>query len=550
MRFTKLALLAALFGSPAAASAEVKLHPLFADHMVIQRGPKAKVFGTGTSGELVRVGLFGPPKGGVTQAPSQGIGNVAADGTWAVELTAPDAGLGYSLIVEGTNKITLKDVAVGDVWICSGQSNMEWKVKQLTKDGQAQKVADAAKTDMVRLFAVPNKPSPTPQKSFATTKTEGLWLECTPENVLDFSAVGYVFGRDIAASQKVPVGLIASDWGGTPAEAWTSREGLSAQPTLKPLVEAVDKVIAANSDPKLVEAKYQADVAKWKELADQAKADGKAAPRAPAKPAEGGVNQNSPTALYNGMIAPLLNFNVKGAIWYQGESNSSRAKEYRTLMPALITDWRAKWGTELPFYLVQLAPYGNGKGNSNGVQYAELRDAQYATTKALKNVGMAVITDVGDESDIHPQQKVPVGERLALAARAGTYGEKVECCGPEFKALTIDGDKVTVTFTHATGLRAAGGKVSASLTATDGVKVTNEPVQVAGFTLCGEDKVFHPATATIKGETVILSCDKVAKPVAVRFGWVNFATPPLNLVNKAGLPAVPFRTDDFPLTTK
>ena len=532
MRLTKLFLLAAFAGSPAAATAEVKLHPLFGDHMVIQRGPKAKVFGTAEAGEKVTVTLSST--GADAGKPATGSAVAAADGTWTVEVAAPAAGLGYTLDVKGTNAVALKDVAVGDVWVCSGQSNMEWKVKSMAKDGLGQKVAADAKSDMLRLFTVPKKPSPTPQASFATTKSEGLWLECTPETALEFSAVGYVFGRDIAASQKVPVGLISSNWGGTPAEAWTSRAGLSAHDALKYYVENVDKVIGANADKALVEAKYKADVAKWKELADQAKADGKPAPRAPAKPGEGGVNQNSPTALYNGMIAPLLNFPVKGAIWYQGESNAGRAKEYRTLMPALITDWRAKWHSELPFYIVQLAPFGNGKGNSGGVQYAELRDAQFATTKALKHVGIAVITDVGDETDIHPQNKVVVGERLALAARADAYGEKVEYSGPEFKALAVAGDKLTLSFTHA-----AGGPVAAG-----------ESKALAGFAVCGEDKVFHPATATVSGEAVVLHSDKVEKPVAVRFGWSNFAKPTLNFFNKAGLPAVPFRTDDFPLTTK
>ena len=525
MRLTNLALLVALAATPAAAHADVKLHPLFTDHMVLQRGPTAKIFGTGTAGENVFVRLVGKDSTAV------GSATVAADGTWSAQVVATAPGLGYTLSVQGTD-IALKDVAVGDVWVCSGQSNMEWKVKQLTKDGQAKKVADAAANDMVRLFTVPNRPMPKPQATFATTKTEGLWLPCTPETVLDFSAVGYFFGRDIAATQKVPVGLIAADWGGTPAEAWTSREGLTAQPSLKYLVENVDKVLAANADPKLVAAKYQADLAKWKEASEQAKADGKTPPRAPTKPGEGGVNQNSPTALYNGMIAPLLPLNVKGAIWYQGESNAGRAKEYRTLMPALITDWRAKLGRELPFYMVQLAPFGNG--NAGRVEYAELRDAQFATTKALPNVGIAVITDAGDLTDIHPQQKEPVGQRLALAARALTYGEKIESSGPQYRSHEVVGDKLVVAFTHLGG----------------GLAVRGESKELAGFTLCGEDEVFHPATATVAGEGIVLHSDKVAKPVAARFGWMNFAKPTLNLFNAAGLPAVPFRTDDFPLTTK
>ena len=291
--------------------------------------------------------------------------------------------------------------------------------------------------------------------------------------------------------------------------------------------------------PDKAEADYQAAMVKYKEAAatyklaaDAATADGKPvppnAPRPPVKVTNGGVHQNSPTALYNGMIHPLLKFPIKGAIWYQGESNAGRAFEYRTLFPAMIADWRKQWGIDFPFFAVQLAPFSSG--NSAGVNYAELRDAQVYATKALPKVGVAVITDAGHETNIHPQAKEPAGRRLALAARAIAYGEKVEYQGPTFKAVAIAGAKATVTFDHAAGLKATGDTV-------------------AGFTLAGSDNVFHPATAVIDGDKVTVTSDKVPAPASVRFGWVNFAKPTLNLVNAAGLPAVPFRTDELSLTT-
>ena len=518
-------LLATLFLSamvPTLALADVKPHPLFSDHGVLQRGVTIPVWGTAEAGEKVTVTL----KGKATTTAE-----VTADdkGNWKAELPKAEAGIGYTLTVAGKNTIEFKNVAVGDVWICSGQSNMEWKLNQLSIDEQGKKVAANATNPRIRLFDVPNRPLPTPQTTFPVTKTGGMWLECKPETVINFSAVGYFFGRDIEKSQDIPVGLIASDWGGTPAEAWTSREGLNV-PGLEMYVERIDATLKANADPKLVDAKYQEDLAKWKEAAEKAKADGKTVPRAPQKPGPGGVTQNSPTALYNGMIASLKPYAFKGAIWYQGESNAGQAKTYRTLFPTMISDWRKQWGNDFPFYLVQLAPFR--ADGSEKVSYAELRDAQLFATKKLKNVGIAIITDVGNETDIHPQNKEPVGTRLALAARALTYGETIEYSGPEYKEMKVEGDKVVVSFTHV-------GR---------GLKVDGETL--TGFTVCGEDKVFHPATAKIAGDTIVLSCEKVTKPIAVRFGWVNFAKPTLNFFNRNGLPAVPFRTDDFPLTTK
>src|SRR5262249_1614957 len=359
-------------------------------------------------------------------------------------------------------------------------------------------------------------------------RQEGVWLECTPETAINFSAVGYFFGRDLQKALNVPVGLISSDWGGTVCEAWTSKGALEADPGLKYLAEQVEATKKAY-DPEKAKATYEAALAKWKKDAEAAKAAGKNPPARPQMPWPGGINQNSPTALYNGMIHPIQKFPIKGAIWYQGESNASRAAEYRILFPAMIQDWRKQWGSEFTFLCVQLAPYR--ADGSEKVSYTELRDAQFFATKKLPKVGIAVITDVGDETDIHPQQKEPVGGRLALAARAIAYNEKLEYSGPVYKSMKVEGEKVLLSFDHVGGGLVAKGS------------------ELTGFAVCGEDKVFHPAKAEIKGDTVVVSSDKVAAPVAVRYGWVNFAKPTLNFSNKEGLPAVPFRTDEFPLTT-
>ncbi|CAN5569150.1 sialate O-acetylesterase [soil metagenome] len=524
-RFWKAAFAtAAVTFTAATSNADVKLHPLFCDNMVLQRDAKVPIWGTADPGEKVLITFSANAKGdNVAQ-----VLTVEADakGQWKGMIDTPGASTTVTFAVKGKNEIKLENVAVGDVWLCSGQSNMEWKVSGLKKDGQGDKVAAAAANKNIRLFVVPPyRAFPTPQSTFPVSKQHGLWLECTPETVKNFSAVGYFFAKDIEASQHVPIGMIESDWGGTPAEAWTSKAGLEAEPSLK---HYLDMIINLN-EAKVMEA-YEKSLAAYKVAAEKAKAEGKPVPRAPTKPQNGGVHAHFPGALFNGMIAPLLPYKIKGAIWYQGESNGSRAKEYRTLYPAMIKDWRKNWGEDFPFFTVQLAPF-QADGSAK-VSYAELRDAQTNTCKVLPKVGMAVITDSGDETDIHPQRKEPVGKRLALSARAIAYGEKIEYSGPVYKSMKADGSQVILDFDHLGG----------------GLEAKGETLH--GFTVCGEDKVFHPAKGEIKGDKVVVSCDKVAKPVAVRFGWVNFAKPELNFFNKAGLPAVPFRTDDFPLTTK
>lgn len=538
-------LLAAVAAVAPAARADVKVHPIFSDNMVLQRDTEIVVWGTADDGDRVSVSLAGGGGGG---KPGNSVQAQVTDGKWAAKLPATKAGTDFTLTVKGAkNTVEFKNVAVGDVWLCSGQSNMEWKLSQLNKDDPAKKVtkdqgkqaAAKAENKNIRLFTVPNRTSYEPQATFPVSATEGLWLECNEKNAFNFSAVGYFFGRDIEATQKVPVGLISSDWGGTICEAWASRPALDAVPELKYFHENLDKAIKS-FDPKKAEEdfnkateKYEADLAKWKEAADKAKAEGKPAPMQPRKPVKATAanpgNPNQPSVLFNAMINPITKFKIKGALWYQGESNAGRAVEYYTLFPTMIQDWRKQWGYDFPFFVVQLAPFQNG--NSAAAQYAEVRDAQFQASKKLKGVGYATLSDIGNETDIHPQAKEPVGQRLALAARAIAYGEKVEWSGPVYKGMKVDGSKAVLTFDHVgKGLACTGDKLE-------------------GFAVCGEDKKFVPAEAKIVGDTVEVTAAGVDKPVAVRYAWANFPKPEANFANKDGLPAVPFRTDDFPLTT-
>jgi sialate O-acetylesterase len=464
-----LAALACLPGRPA--RADVKPHPLFSDGMVLQhlsgRGASehAPVWGTADPGEKVDVVLDYGAKSIGTSATA------GPDGKWKTTLAATQAGGPYTLTLTGKNTVTIKDVYVGEVWVCSGQSNMEQSLSNTDKGKEA--VANS-KNPRIRLFHVARKISAEPVQ-----EVNAKWQECGPGAVDRFSAAGYYFGRDLEKALNKPVGLIESDWGGTPAQAWTPRAFLENNPDLKGLV------------PKTF--------------------NGKAA--------------NQGTVLYNGMIAPLQPYAIKGVIWYQGESNAGAAYQYRTLFPAMIRGWRETWGQgDFPFLFVQLAPF-EANWDKSGVTWAELREAQLLTSQNVKNTGMAVITDVGDLKDIHPRKKGPVGARLALAARALAYGEKLTYSGPLYNGLKVEGNKVVLSFKHVgKGLEARGGELK-------------------GFTVAGPDKKFHPAHAEIKGDQVVVWSDAVERPAAVRYGWANF--PEVNLFNKEGLPATPFRTDDF-----
>jgi sialate O-acetylesterase len=491
MRTLAAVLILLLAGARPSTRAELKLHALFGDHMVLQQGIAAPVWGTAAPGEEIAVAI----------ADQKKTAKAGADGRWIVKLDPLKAGGPLELTVSGKTTVTLKDVLVGEVWIASGQSNMQWSVKASANPDA--EIA-AASHPKLRLFYVPRVPAAEPARD-----VNAKWELCTPETVGNFSAVAYFFGRELQKSVDVPIGLIHTSWGGTAAELWTSRRVLGSHEGLKDVLPAYDKR----------KASHEAAVEKFKADAEKAKAEGKPAPKAP-------NNYMDASCLYNGMIAPLIPYGIKGAIWYQGESNAGNAKGYQTLFPAMIRNWRDDWGQgEFPFLFVQLANYMARKTEPGESNWAELREAQ-TKTLALPKTGMAVIIDIGDAKDIHPKNKQDVGKRLALWAQAQVYGKDVVYSGPLFDACKVEGDKARISFKHAgSGLEAKGEKL-------------------AGFAVAGEDRKFVWADAKIEGKEVVVSSPQVAKPAAVRYAWAD--NPECTLYNKEGLPASPFRTDDWP----
>lgn len=446
--------------------ADVKLPKVFGDHMVLQQKAEVAIWGTAEAGEDVAVSL----------GEAKAAAKAGADGKWVAKLATPAAGGPHELIVKGKNEVKFTDVLVGEVWICSGQSNMEWTVQQ---SANAQQEAAEANYPQIRMIKVAHNPSEKPVEDF-----NGAWSVCSPQTVPGFSAVGYFFARHLQKELNVPVGVINTSWGGTICEAWTSREALAADPDFQPILDR-------------------------------------------AKTFQPG-NPNQAAVLFNGMLNPIVPFGIKGAIWYQGESNVSRAVQYRKLFPAMITDWRKRFGQgDFPFLYVQLAPYKYG---GNPTLLAEQWESQLKTL-SLPNTGMCVTTDITTINDIHPPKKQDVGRRLALWALAKNYGKDgLVHSGPLYDSMAVDGNKIRVKFKHVGGgLVAEGGK------------------PLSHFTIAGEDQKFVPATATIEGDSVVVSSDQVAKPVAVRFAWDQLAEP--NFFNAEKLPASPFRTDEFPLVT-
>jgi len=640
MKTTCLALassLLALIAAPLALDAKPVPHPLFSDHAVLQQGIPLTVWGTADEDEAISVEIAGVK-----------ADTVSKQGQWKLVLPALKAGGPYTLHIRGKEEVVVQDLLVGEVWLCSGQSNMERQLgpregqKPLT--GWHQAVAEA-NLPQLRHFGIPQKRAFSPQSSVG-----GNWVVATPQTVADFTAVGFYFGRALQQARKVPVGLIHSSWGGTPAEAWTSAEGLLKLPSY---VEAVGQMRAIAKDVSGASEAYERALAKWYGVHDAGTLDAKPwsaesvptegwtasvlpgfwetnglpdfdgvvwyrkefdlpaesvgaaelcllaiddadttwvngvkvgasdgwnAPRRYQVPAGllragrnvvavrvldtgggGGIwgepaelrlvpatgtpvplagawqrrigcstakagyppidlrqSPGAPTCLYNAMIAPLQPYGIRGTIWYQGESNDGRAKEYQSLFPTLIADWRAKWGQgDFPFLFVQVAPF---KGMS-----PEIREAQLLSLKRTRNTAMVVTIDCGDAEDIHPANKQPVGERLALAARALAYGESIVYSGPLYSGFKVNGACLKLQFSQLGG----------GLVAKDG--------PLFGFELAGADQVFHPATATIRGDEIELSSPRVPSPVAARYGWAKVASG--NLFNAAGLPASPFRTN-------
>jgi sialate O-acetylesterase len=483
-RFVRI--LAFLFLIAFGGRADVRLPAILAEHMVVQRGLPVHVWGSAAPGEAVTVSFRG------------GSRATAADslGRWSVYLPPGEAGGPFDLTVKGNNTIALDDVLVGDVWIASGQSNMELQVQSAAN---AQAEIAAAKYPRIRLFQAEHKVADYPLDDIAAHG----WAECSPETVAKFSAVAYYFGRHLQQRYNVPIGLIEADWGGTPAEAWTSLHALSADASLMPVFAEWARM---NDDRATV-------------LLERRKEEREGAART-WHPNEG--NSWMPAGLYNAMIAPLTPFPIRGAIWYQGESNASpeRAPLYARLFQTMIRDWRRAWGEgDFPFLFVQIANFKTSPDS----KWPEVRDAQRQTL-ALANTGMAVIIDIGDPDNIHPKDKQDVGLRLALAARAIAYGEKIEYSGPLFRQATPEGSGLRVWFDHAeTGLKAKGG-------------------ELRGFEVAGADGKFVPAAARIDGATVLVSSSAVTSPVYVRYGWAD--NPDCNLYNSADLPASPFRSGE------
>lgn len=485
---------------------EVKPHILFTDHLVLQQGMSVPVWGTADDGEEVTVEFQGHT-----------ISTTAEDGKWKVELEPMEAGGPYEMLIRGKNhEVRLNDVMIGEVWICSGQSNMQWSV---AASHNAEAEIQAADYPNIRMYTIPRIISPEPLETISRegrNEQELQWLQVTPETIGRFSAVGYYFGRHLHEALDVPIGLISTNWGGTPAEAWTSKEGLASHPQLAKLTEEWEQRIAT----------YEKELAKWQEETDRLTASaGGQEVELPKKPDDPNRNPWRASGLFNAMINPLIPYAIQGAIWYQGESNASRAQEYQLLFRTMIQDWRNQWKQEdMTFLFVQLANFN--PRNMKEDAWAELREAQHMAMD-LPHTGMAVTTDIGDPEDIHPRNKQEVGRRLALAALEGTYGKDIVSSGPLYKDMEIKDGEVHIIFDEY---------------ANCGLYYKDAP-ELRGFTIAGENGNFVEADARIVGNTVVVSSPEVKNPRIVRYNWHN--NPTGNLYNMYGLPAAPFRTD-FP----
>lgn len=640
-------LIAALLMLSGAMSAKVVLPPMFSDNMVLQQQVDAPIWGTAKPMKTVKITTSWDGKTYETLA--------GKDGKWKLSVRTPEAGGPYELTLTDGQKLVLKNVMVGEVWICSGQSNMEMPLKGWGKIMDYEKEIAEANHPDIRLLHVEHVTSTQPE--LVIKIRDNGWQVCSPLTVPEFSATAYFFGREISEKQNVPVGLIHTSWGGTNVESWISGKVLKEMPDFTKVVDnirlmpdksamkaeylkgletwnnRVDEGFAAGKPiraevslddsnwqkmnfPGMVEEQGLAgfdgllwlrrtveipsswagkklqlvlgtiddnDITYWNgkevgrtngysvsrnytvpgkmvkagqvtlairvvdtgggcgmpdelylrsangeqislvgEWKYQVAADGRKGGMPPADMSE---NPNLPTSLYNAMIHPLVPYGIRGAIWYQGENNASRAYQYRELFPLVIENWRQDWGQDFPFYFVQLANFMQQSPQPADSEWAELREAQ-SRTLSVANTGMAVIIDKGDANDIHPKDKQAVGHRLALVARAKTYGEQIPYSGPMYRSSQVDGDKIILSFDH-----------------TDGGLKSGDGKELQGFSIAGRDHKFHWAKAEIKGDKIVVSSPEVPYPVAVRYAWAN--NPVCNLYNGAGLPASPFRTDDW-----
>jgi sialate O-acetylesterase len=495
---------------PTVVRAEVRLPTIFGDNMVLQAGAPVPVWGRASAGEHIRVECAGQHAETVA----------AADGSWRIDLPALEPGGPHTFTVRGTNTLTFTNVLTGEVWLCSGQSNMTHPVK---KSDRAEEEIAAAKFPRLRLFTV--------KKAAVETGPEwdcrGQWVECSPETVGDFSGVAYFFGRELHQTLGRPVGLIHSSVPGTSAESWVPREVLAGDREFKVILDKRAKEVAGFPRAQAELAANEKElVARWQAEVVAANAAGHMPPHDPRVSLRTRMDPSaSPCALYNGMIAPLAPFGLAGVIWYQGEGNGPRSREYRRLFPALIESWRELWKKPaLPFLYVQLPNLA--RGSQPTVAWTELREAQLLTL-TTPHTAMAVTIDVGERKNLHPPHKQPVGHRLALAAGALVYGRPATgAFSPVPREHRTDDGKILVKFDHAE----------------DGL-TTSDGAAPRGFVIAGEDKTFVSAEVRIEGDSVVAWSERVPKPMAVRYAWLD--SPDCNLVNRAGLPASPFRTDDW-----
>ena len=643
---------------PLQLAAKITLPAIFTDNMVLQQQSDVKIWGKAKPGKTVKVTTSWNGKTYEVRA--------GESGHWRATVSTPAAGGPYTVTVSDGKPVELKNVLIGEVWLCSGQSNMEMRIADRVLNYE-QAMQQAGRYKNIRLLHIDNTTSPAPLDEAAVR--HGGWQECSGENIADFSAVGYFFGRELNENLDVPVGLIESCWGGTYAESWTSAGALAEIPWFRPRIEKVKQIPhspeertrmfyddidawreqmmqaeQAFEQGRAVWAEASFDDSSWGEIAvpgfvqDQGldgfsgfmwvrktvdipaawagkeltltlsaiddndftyfngvevghtegclalrsykipaslvkagkatvavrvmdtggkggifgdpegialcKSDTEKLPlagawkykvslglgEAPDMPVNTATEPNYPTFLYNAMINPLVDYAIRGAIWYQGEANVARAAQYRDLLPLMIHDWRQQWGYAFPFYIVQLPNYMKAQEGPEESDWAELREAQKHTLR-LENTGMAVTIDVGDGDDLHPKNKPEVGRRLALIARAQTYGERIPCSGPVYDSYGIEGNTIRIRFSH-----------------TDGGLKTSDGGAVRGFYIAGADHEFHAADAVVEGDTVVVSSKEVRFPVAVRYAWAN--NPVCNLYNGAGLPAGPFRTDDWARSAK
>jgi sialate O-acetylesterase len=480
--------------------ADVKIPSIFSDHMVLQRNMKIPVWGWARPGENVSVYFAGRQSETLTDK----------DGNWSLVLDPVVCDEPMTMTIKGQNVIEIKDILMGEVWVCSGQSNMGFRVEE---DDLADQETPLANYPEIRHFQIQNKVCPEPDRTLG-----GAWNVCSPETVGKFTAVGYFFAKDLHKRLKVPIGLVHTSWGGTPAEAWISRDALQRNPKLHSVLERFETACKKYPDALKI---YEEEVKVWEKKSKEAEKNGLAPPSPPRTPM-GPTHFQRPSGMYNGMVLSIVPYAVRGALWYQGECNSEIGFLYSHYLSTLITNWREIWGQgEFPFYIVQIANFGTAQTNPNEISSAaDLRGAQSQVAKSFRNCGLAVTIDIGETKSLndHPTNKHDIGLRLAKLAAYDTYGLKdVTPCGPTFKTMSVENSFIRIEFDYAEGGLNGGTK---------------------GFAVAGSDLNFKWADVRIKGNSVMLSSPEVSKPTAVRYNWGN--NPQGNLQNKAGLPAVPF----------